>query len=48
MWGSAVGWLPIFRVADPVLCEGKADGERCVGTLVCASRQTSPALLHRR
>lgn len=32
MWGSAV--VPIFRAADPVLCKGKADGERGVqGTL---------------
>lgn len=30
VWGSAVEWLPIFRVADPVLCKEKADGERGV------------------
>lgn len=30
MWGSAVELLPIFRVADPVLCKEKADGERGV------------------
>lgn len=28
--GSAVETLPIFRLADSVLCEEKADGERCV------------------
>lgn len=42
VWGSAVEWLPIFRVADPVLCEEKADGERGVcsctpGSVFCCN-----------
>lgn len=35
MWGSAVGRLPIFRVADLMLREEKADGER--GVCSCTS-----------
>lgn len=35
MWGSAVGQLPIFRVANPMLCEGKADGVRGVRGRLC-------------
>lgn len=37
VWGSAVGQLAIFRVAAPVLCEGKADGERGVWGYSCVT-----------